>query len=65
MKQEIPNPLAVDNYVKYSKSQLTIASDDTTKYECQLTFSAPPSFPFDYVAMNAPSFAASCFVSRW
>lgn len=57
-------PVQIDAYTKRSRSHLSIARNDTTTYQCQMTFSAPPKSPLPYVAPTAPKFNASCSVSH-
>lgn len=62
VKQDQPIPMQIDPYTRRSRSQLPIASNDSTRYICELTWSAPPKAPYAYIAPAAPKFKASCSV---
>lgn len=68
VKQTTPFRTSIDINnpgLQNSTDSISVFNNDSTAYECQLTFSQPstdPSLP-TFLAKNAPNFTASCFIS--
>lgn len=63
IKTEIPISVKISPTGYYtSTSFITVDGSDTSTYTCNATF-AKPSNQFPYVAMNAPTFSATCNIT--
>lgn len=66
VKSETPSqssPVDGAPRLQRSISEFPISDNDNKLYECQLTFSKPPSDIDPRLAHNAPDFSASCHIT--
>ena len=60
--RDVPRMNRIDYYVFQSTSTIMVDSSVPENYTCTVAFNSPTDISYDFIAMNAPEFSASCSV---